>query len=199
MAATRLQVIGEPVIFEIPAGQARLPGFAYRTADSALDFLAAEAAKTRAHVALQFLGGHSREDVDSAARGVAPVKCALRAFEHFYPFDIQELRQPHLRPAQINPVHVDGNAWIDSDAEGIGADPAHVNLCFAAGAAERHARHLNVQVHHVVHGKLLQGVTGNGSDCDRHILKACLPLFSSHNDFLKHLRFLGHRAACQEC
>ena len=152
-------------------GEPEAPRVAEWAADRALQLDPVEFAVAGLDVTLELLARHPGDQIDRATRGIAPVQRALRATQDLDAVDVEELREAHVGPAEIDAVERDGHARVGADAKDVRAHPADVDLRFAARLREGEARRLDGESFDVVDREVLEQLAGVGRDRDRHVLQ----------------------------
>lgn len=179
------QVVAEPVALEPRAGDAQGEHVAERHVDHAAQLHGVVVADLAADHRLELVDRLGGDHVDHAAGGVASVEGALRAAQHFDPFDVVELGLEQVVGEQRRVVQVDAGAGVARAGDQLGADAADLEV--VAGEVplgEVHVRNGDDQVRTAVDLGLLEGVLVERRHRDRHVLQRLLAFLGGDHQLL---------------
>ena len=169
-------------------GEAHRHVLAERGVVDALDVAAVVIAAGHLDAALGRERGPVGDDVDRAARGVAPEQRALRALEHLDALDVDEGRLGAGAARGVHAIDVDRHGRVGADGPVVGLHAAD-----AVGGLQRlvvvhvHAGREATDVGEVARAELFQRLARIGGDRDRHVHDVLGALLRRDDDLLDHL------------
>ena len=175
------------------AGDARRDLLGNREADGALDAHLVEAPIVDAGVAVGLAARLAGNEIDRAARGVAAIERALRAFQHLDALGVEELEELAGRRSEIDVVDIDADGAGDVGVEVVDADAADedVRVHRTERGLDIQARRLQRQILHVFDAEPLDGLAGKGGDGHRRRLQVFALALRSDDDALEKAVFVG--------
>ena len=127
-------------------------------------------------------------DHDSARGGVAAKQGSLGAPQHLHPVHVHHGQRSTVDAADIAVVDYDGDAGLATDAKAVGADaPDCVNGCADTLLPTTQPGGQDGEILDALHTLVLQFLTIEHGDTDRHIGKGLLPVLGFYQDFLQRL------------
>ena len=137
----------------------------------------------------EFTDGLLGNEVHRTRSGVAPVEGALRAAQHFYPFQLGHIHAGARQLADVDSIQVHPDRWIKRQVRRITATKTthgKAGRTPRAGCIEAvHSGQLTNQVPGIGDTALLQGVCGQCCNRQGRVLGAFHPLLGGNNHFFQ--------------
>ena len=150
--------------------------------------VAVEIADAAQYATAELAGWFAGDDIDGAAHRVAAEQRALRALEHFDPFDIEQRRAQPLTAAQEDTIDIDAHRGIAAGLVGIerhdAANPDGEGRGAREEGGDAQRRDAAVsEISQALHPAVFEIGSGGDRNGDRGFLQLGFAAFGGDDDF----------------